>query len=276
MTISLTSIPEALSATFCQTTYQVTFISLEQLHLWFETYWPVIATASFIIFMTIGYGALLAIKLEDNAFIKGVRRHLKSRAETGTDEATAALPGDVLAHSAQHNSRFIRVGKFHGKYGSQLRPHVGPNGVSELKVMTFFSVNVPQAQAFQFSIGLLAGQWRDAIKRHDFADRLSWQVSAAELLETLRQEENVRLLRELFLLGPGQITCDDKEFLIQLDCSLTRSAQLEHFYKTARALFYAYARVAQMNIPEWRAPENNYDWWAEDSAADAGLKAIDN
>jgi|GEM_PF-1672398 len=264
MAISLRIIDEALSRAVLQTTPA-------SLDLNFHSFIEYLLT--FILF--IGAGSLLPItalivkKMEDNAFSKGVRRHLKSRAESAGGEAAQALPGEVTAHPTQMNTQFIRVGRFNAKYGTQLRPKFGPHGETELKITTFFEVDTPPTQAFHLSIGLRADHWngREAIEASELANRLSWNVPEAELMEALRKSENLRLLHELFQLGPGQITCDNKEFSIQLECSLTREAHFEQFYRAAKSLFYVYARVAQMNLPEWRAPENNYDWWAEDEEA---------
>lgn len=171
------------------------------------------------------------------------------------------------AHALAAKYRLFRLGPYRGKMSRSLVPKKSgaPQGSAALPaVMTSLSVAVPQVQAFHLKIELPNSRWNALISASDeeFVRRLIWEAAEPELLDAFRRQTSVELLRRLFASGPGMIFCEGDNFSIHILRELPTEAQLDFFLKNAKDVFRIYAQVAQLNIAEWRFPENNYDWWS--------------
>lgn len=174
-------------------------------------------------------------------------------------------------HSDQASRyRTFYVGKFRGTLLRKLVATPKQSGQGEsgddagaLRLITFFSVTIPPVQSFSFSLEFPnPKRYQAALSRQELLDALVWNIPERELEEAFHRPEALQLLCELFSLGSGRIACGGNDFSISINCHLTSGAELECFGATARKFFRVYAQVAQMNLPEWRSPENNYDWWS--------------
>lgn len=153
-----------------------------------------------------------------------------------------------------------------GRYTGTLKRQMARRADSELFIVTVFRVSVPNVGSYRMNVEMPRLGWSEQkIESEDsvFLSSLIWKVPEAELSDAFRKRENVIRLKRLFAIGPGMIRCKEGEFAVFNMSGIDRDAQLDAFWENARALFWSYAQVAQMNIPAWRAPENNYDWWKD-------------
>lgn len=180
---------------------------------------------------------------------------------------TRNLHGENSNQRSKYES--FRVGKFQGTLRRRLMMATKKSGRIDLRndegalqMMTFFSITIPAVQSFYFTLEFPESQWDPRARPQQALFRdLVWDIPERELDEAFHRLESIQLLRDLFSLGPGSIVCADNDFSIYIKRGLRSEAELESFYSTARKIFRVYARVAQLNLLEWRSPENNYDWW---------------
>ena len=163
----------------------------------------------------------------------------------------------------------FQIGKFRGTLRRRLMVETQKAGQidlrhegGELQITTFFSVAIPSVQSFHFTVALPKVRWEsEARSEQAFLESLFWEMPERELDEAFRRPKSIQLLRALFSLGPGSITCVDNDFSIYIRRGIKPDAELEFFFSTAKKLFRVYAQVVQLNVLAWRSPENNYDWW---------------
>lgn len=143
-------------------------------------------------------------------------------------------------------------------------------GLAAFTVVTLFSVTVADVGNMRMRIRLRPPTWEETMAMEDDADFLSaleWDMEEMELYNSFRKKkENVAKLRKLFALGPGEISCEGEDFFVSNWGMIQYAEQLEAFWQASRKVFWAYAQIVQFNLPSWRLPENNYDWWKEGEA----------
>lgn len=174
-------------------------------------------------------------------------------------------PVDRLQGNSIAKYQSFKCGRYSGTLKRQMARRSGAVG-PEVFIVTVFRVSIPDVGKFRMNVEMPRLGWSERkIESEDsvFLSSLIWKVPEAELSDVFRKRENVIRLKRLFSIGPGMIRCKEGEFAVFNMSGISEEEQLDAFWECSRALFWSYAKVAQMNIPEWRAPGNNYDWWME-------------
>ncbi|GEM_PF-3831580 len=163
--------------------------------------------------------------------------------------------------------RSFLCGYFPGTLTRSMKSQNADIGLAAFTVVTMFSVTVADVDKMRIKIRLVPNKWEETMAMEDDADFLSaldWDMEEMELYNTFRKKkENVARLRKLFAMGPGEISCEGEDFFVSNWGKISRAEELEAFWQASRDIFWAYAQIVQFNLPSWRLPENNYDWWKE-------------
>lgn len=156
----------------------------------------------------------------------------------------------------------FKCGPFPGTVNRKLS---GRNAGGGTFLVTVFGVTIPEAQQLRMKVEMPRSRWAEAmgLSPARFAEALMWDVPDPELKKALMKPANLTKLRKLFSIGPGMVRCEGRNFAVYNLSGVRTPAQLDTFWETARSVFWTFAQVAGMNLPEWRRPENNHDWWAE-------------
>lgn len=166
--------------------------------------------------------------------------------------------------------RSFKCGPFKGT--TERRQSRRESGVPNA-IGTIFSVAIPDAQHLKMAIELPTRRWQDFCEHKGFHEHkgfcenpktlLEWTVPNPELKAAFQKPECMAKLIKLFDLGPGMIRCEGNKFAVYNLSGVNSEAQLDEFWETARSIFWTFAQVATLNLPEWRLPQNNHDWWAD-------------
>lgn len=168
------------------------------------------------------------------------------------------------------------LGKFQGKIFRKisvlpdeiLKISNRKKGVNDILLMTIFSVAIPSVRSFYLKIEFPhlknAKKKGSGVMDIDFASKIVWDIPEPELRAAFQTPEVIKWMRRLARSASGEILCRDGEFSIQLLRGLKSEGKLDSFLLISKRLFRIYAQIAQMNLSEWRLPENNHDWWQEE------------
>lgn len=166
----------------------------------------------------------------------------------------------------------IRFGNFQGKIFRRM---------FNRSLFTVFTIKIPPVGNFQFDIDFptshpAVARYRKYPKKpKHFVAMLNIQTPETELLETFQSGDFQKYLWHLSQLAPGKVSCHGDEFSIHLIEGLQSPFVLDRFLILSQLIFYAYAKVAHLNIPSWRLPGNNYDWWADETLTANALRLLD-
>lgn len=221
------------------------------------------------IFDVVAYGVICIV-----AVVMERVSHYRSRpSKAALDYFSQSDDLNTFELPLQQKYSAFTLGKFQGKIfrkifvlpDNVLRASKRGQKINDVLLTTTFTVAIPPVQNFYLRIEFprlkdkkKKGQ-RDA--EADFVSKIVWEIPEPELLAAFQSFAAIEEMRGLARSAAGEIVCRDGEFSIRLLRGLKSDDKLDSFYLISASLFRIYAQVAQLNVPAWRLPENNHDWW---------------